>query len=120
MSFSLPNSQIPTEGPVGIPLVLDFTGGDNVTGDFALEQTSGTINFVQSAWIDNSKNTKALTLTISGTGQIITLKAGMVAMLPIIAANGSFSWRAQSVGAAVQVPVIFMNVDRPSIVYQAV
>lgn len=120
MSFQLANNAVPIAGSCGIPVILDFTLGNTAQGDFALEQTSGTIDFVQSMFIDNSLNTKALTIQFSGTKQIITLKAGMVGEFPIHPANGTFQWFATSVGANVQVPVIFMNQPANPYVYQAV
>lgn len=109
MSFALPNTTIPVSGPVGINVSLDFTGGDNVTGDLGLEQMQGVIDYVQSIWIDNFSNTKTLTIIFSGTQQRLTIAAGKQALLPVIAATGRFSWAATSVGSGIVVPVIFMN-----------
>lgn len=120
MSFALPNSQIPVQGPAGINGELNFVAVDNVTGDLALEQASGTLDFIQSIWIDNSLNTKSLSIIFSGTGQKITVKAGRQGIYPVIASNGSLSWRATSVAAAVIVPVIFMNVQQPYFQWDAV
>lgn len=119
-SFSLPNSQLPVEGPAGIPVNLDFSTVDNVTGDFTLEQAQGTLGFIQSVYIDNSLNTKSLSIVFPGLNYKITVKAGRQGIFPVIVPNGIFSWRAQSVGAAVVVPVIFMNVAQPYFQWDAV
>lgn len=109
-SFALPVNMEATEGPVGIPVNLDFTGGDISNGDFALEQSSNVITFVQALWIDNSLNTKLLSISFSGTNQILKVKANTQGYYPIMPFQGTFRWNATSVGAAVIVPVIFVNV----------
>lgn len=120
MSFPLPNSQKPKSGPVGIPITLDFTTADNAVGDLALEQMQGVIEFVQALYIDNSKNTKSLSITFSGLGYNITVKAGVQGIFPIITQQGALSWRATSVGAAVVVPLIMFNVQQDYFQWQAV
>lgn len=120
MSFPLPNSQKPSSGPVGIPVGLDFTGGDNAVGDLALEMMQGVLEFVQAIYIDNSKNTKSLTITFSGMAYNITVKAGVQGIFPVITQQGALSWRAASVGAALVVPIILFNVQQPYFQWQAV
>lgn len=117
MSFALPNTTLPVSGPVGVNVSLDFTGGDNVVGDLALEQMQGMIDYVQSIWIDNFSNTKTLTITFSGTGQRLTIAAGKQALLPVIAAVGRLSWSAQSLGSGIVVPVIMMNQPQTPFVF---
>jgi hypothetical protein len=100
----------PVEGPCGIPVLATvFSVGNTFIGDFALEMTSGTIGFVQSVWIDNSVNTKQFILSIPGTGQNITVKAGGVGDFPIYAPQGTFRWSAFSNAATADVPMIFKN-----------
>lgn len=120
MSFPLPNSQKPNSGPIGIPVALDFTAVDNVVGDLALEQMQSVIEFVQAIYIDNSKNTKSLTITFSGMAYTITIKAGVQGIFPVITQQGALSWRAQSIGAAVLVPTIMFNVQQPYVQWQSV
>lgn len=120
MSFALPNTSKPTSGPVGVNVALDFTAGDNVVGDLALEQSQGVIEYVQSIWIDNSLNTKSLSIIFSGMQQKITVKAGQQGLFPVLAAVGRFGWSAQSIGAAVVVPTIMMNQEVTPFLWQAV
>lgn len=120
MSFQLPNTQKPTQGPCAVNVALDFTAVDNVSGDLALEQSSGTLEYVQSIFIDNSLNTKSLSITFSGLGYKITVKAGQQGLFPVVIPNGTVSWRAQSVGAAVLVPCIMFNVEQTPFLWQAV
>lgn len=108
--FYLANTDKPVSGPCGVNVSLDFTGGDNISGDLALEQMQSIIDFVQSIWIDNSLNAKALTIVFGGTGQRITVKPNTQGMYPVIAAAGQLKWTAQSVGSGLVVPVIMMNV----------
>lgn len=120
MSFQLPNTQKPTSGPVGVNVPLDFTGGDNVTGDLALEQMQGVLEYVQAIYINNSANTKSLSLTFNGLNYNITVKVGQQGLFPVIIPNGSISWRAQSVGAGVIVPTIMFNTPQDPFLWQAV
>lgn len=120
MSIPMPNTQKPISGPVGIPVTLDFSTVDNVTGDLALEQMQGVIDYVQAVYIDNSANIKSLSITFAGLGYNITVKAGVQGIFPIIAQAGALSWRAKSVGAAVIVPIVLMNVQQPYVQWQAV
>lgn len=120
MSFALPSTQKPTSGPVGVNVALDFTGGDNITGDLTLEQVQGVIEFVQSIYINNAANTKSLSLTFNGLSYNITIKAGQQGLFPVILPNGSISWRAQSIGAGVIVPCIMFNTQQDPFLWQAV
>lgn len=110
MSFAIPSNAVPTEGPVGIPITLALAGIASVSGDFALEQTSGSIGFVQSAYIDNSGNASPLTIVFPGTQQNITVKGHTQGYYPVVPFQGTFTWQASSAGG-VNVPVIFMNVQ---------
>lgn len=113
MSFPLPNSQKPKSGPVGIPITLDFTGGNvNVSGDLALEMSQSVIEYVQAIYIDNSLNASPLTITFSGMGYKITVKANTQGIYPVITQQGALSWRASSAGN-VAVPTIMFNVQQP-------
>lgn len=122
--FGIPLDAQPTDGGIGVTLAFDFTGGAIVsTGDLTLEQMSGAIGFVQSCYIDNSLSTKPLSITVAGTLQTITIKAGQQGYFPLVPFTGTFSWSATcgAVSAAVKVPVIFMNIKlAAATVWQAV
>ncbi len=108
-SFAIPRNARPADGGIAVAVNLDFTTVDNVSGDLALEQSVGQIGFVQTVWIDNSANGKVLSITVPGTGQKIVVKANTQGYYPILPFNGTFTWAAHSAGAAVIVPVIFIN-----------
>lgn len=112
--FGIPLDTQPVQGGVGVSLNLDFTAGNQASGDFGQEMASGVIDYVQSVYIDNSGNTKALSITFGGTLQNITVKPNTQGYYPVVPANGTFSWVAVSTGANVKVPVIFMNVKIPT------
>lgn len=118
-SFALPNSQIPTQGPVGIPVALDFTASDNVVGDLTTEQQNGVIDFVQAIWIDNRLNTKTLLITFSGLQQTLSIRAGRQGCYPVLPGPGRLSWNASSVGSGVLVSTIMFNVKLPYFSYDA-
>lgn len=111
-SFAIPSKTLATEGPVGIPVILALLNAAISVGDFALEQTSGAIGYVQSVYIDNSANAGPLTFIFGGTQQNITVKAHTQGYYPIVPFQGTFQWQAFSAGnaGALNVPVIFMNV----------
>lgn len=118
--FGIPNLTAPAQGGVGIALNMDFTNVNVVQGDLQQEQSSGVLDYVQSMYLDNSLNTKSISLVIGGTLQTITLKAGQQALLPVIPATGIFRWQATSTGAALLVPVIFSNLPFNPYLWQAV
>lgn len=112
MSFQLPNTQRPTQGPCGIPVPFDFTTRDVVTGDLTLEQASGTIEYVQSIFIDNRFNAKAFVIVFGGLQYTIQCKAGRQGLFPVITATGSLQFTATSIGSGIVVPTIMMNVEQ--------
>jgi len=112
MSFAIPPKMLATEGPIGIPVAIAAPVGPAVaTGDFGLEQTNGTIGFVQSVYIDNSGNANPFTITFPGTQQSITVKGRTQGYYPIVPFQGTFSWAASTLVAPATVNVIFMNVQ---------
>lgn len=116
-SFQLPNTQKPSQGPAAISVPMDFTGGKTqVNGDLALEQMTGTLEFVQSIFIDNRLNAQPFTITFSGTSYTIQCKAGRQGIFPVIAANGALSFTAVSNGGVI-VPTLFMNVQYPYFIW---
>lgn len=112
-TFQLPNSQKPLQGPVGISVPFDFTTRDTVAGDLALEQMSGSIEFVQAIFIDNRLNTKPFTITFNGLQYTIQVKAGRQGIFPVLCAIGVCSFSATSPAAALIVPTIMFNVQQP-------
>jgi hypothetical protein len=120
MSFPLPNSQKPLAGPIGIPVSLDFTTLDTVRGDLSLEQMQGMLDYVQAIYIDNSLNTKSLSIIFSGLGYKITTKAGRQGIFPVITQQGGLSWQATSTGSGLVIPVIMFNVQQPYMQWDAV
>lgn len=111
--FPLNNSNKPKQGTYGLVVPLDFTTTDNVAGDLSMEQQTGLIEFVQSVWIDNSLNTKALKIVFGGTQYTLNVRAGRCGIFPIIAPAGILRFAATSVAAAVIVPTIFANFELP-------
>lgn len=114
MSFSLPNTQKPVQGPVGINVDFSFTALiQQISSDLALEQMQGVIEFVQSIYIDNRLNAQPFVITFSGLQQTIQCRPGRSGIFPVIAANGSLAFTAVSpVAAPLTVRTIMMNVEQ--------
>lgn len=113
MSFPLANTAKPVAGPVGVNVPLDFTLTNNVSSDLALEQMQGVLDFVQSIYINNFANTKALSITFNGLQYQINVAAGGWGIYPVLGTAGTLSWTATSVGAGLLVPTIMFNVAVP-------
>ena len=112
MTFQMPNTQIPAQGPVGIPIAFDFTTRQQISGDLALEQMQGAIEFVQSIFIDNRFNVQPFTISFGGMGYTIQVKPGRQGIWPVLAANGAMNFSGASNGGIV-VPVIMFNTMQP-------
>jgi hypothetical protein len=80
-------AKVPPEGPIAIPIPLDFTA----TTDYSLNLQNiisrGFISMVQAVFVDNSANSAAITLQFDNTSQNITLQAGEQAYLNVLCQN---------------------------------
>lgn len=108
----MPNSQVPTSGPVGIPVLLDFTGITQLSVDFALEQMQGAIEFIQAIYINNAANATAVNIVFSGMQYAIQCRASRQGIWPVLAPSGALAFTA-SAAAGMKVPIIVFNVQQP-------
>lgn len=118
-TFPMPNTQKPVSGPIGLPITLDFTGITTQDIDLALELQSGTIDYVQSVYIDNSANANALTLTFGGAQYKIVCKANFQGIFPVIAPVGIVRFTAACAGNP-KIPIILFNTVVPYFLWAAV
>lgn len=110
-TFQLPNNLKPLQGPCGLGINFDFTGGVlAIPADLMREQQSGIIDYVQSIFIDNRLNGSAFKITFSGFSFVINCKANRQGLFPVLApSGGALSFLAESAGGVV-VPTIMINV----------
>lgn len=100
-------------GPKAMPLVLDFSANAQVEFDLIDAVQRGAVEFVQSAWIDNSDNPNALTISFSQTGQRLKIPAGASGCWPIIAPSGLRCVASTIPGGGVIAYMILLNVPMP-------
>lgn len=82
------NSCRPPEGSLGVPIQIPFTStAQQWAADLNTLQTGAKINFFQSMFVDNSANTVALTIAPAGLQQTITVPAGWIGYVDILAPN---------------------------------
>src|SRR6185437_8483945 len=87
--FPVFNGYAPASGGAkAMPISLDFTVNGEIDFDLITETQRGIIDFVQSAWIDNSNNPNPLSLIYSQTGQAIVIPAKAQGIWPVIAPSG--------------------------------
>ena len=109
------NSLMPKEGPKSVNLALDFSAQTEITVDFTLATMQTVISVVQSVWVDNSQSTVPIEFTVQGTGQVIRVPAGSMAVLPVVAASKPKIVVDSASGLII--PVLFLNVPLPSAVW---
>jgi hypothetical protein len=110
------NGLWPSDLPKAFPVLVDLT---NITAmpwiiDLQEEQDLGVFPFVQSVYIDNSKNSVGLVLTTS-VGQQIVCPAYGQGFFPILDTDHRFSVATLSGGAGQnnQTPIFFLSVPMP-------
>jgi hypothetical protein len=107
----------PVQGPVVIMQNLDFTGTPSIDVDLGQFIQDGSIEFVQTLWIDNSQNTAALAIFIPATGQTLRVLAKQQAYLSAMF-TADCKCTVSTTQAAILVQLGFMNVDCGDIVWQ--
>lgn len=108
------NMTLPGEGPAALPQVADMT--NQTTADIDLTQAVETalISFISGAWIDNSANAQALTISVDGTGQTIIWPASKQGFIQLLAPNPpKFTLKQAAFGG----PVKFLFVNFPVFPY---
>lgn len=116
--FPVYNGLAPEGGPKALRLELDFSAAIFFDFDLVSEQDADAINFIQSAWIDNSQSARRLDIEVNGVPFRLSIPAGAMGMFPIIH-PGHFRCRfsVSAVVAAIKIPVIFLNVPSAHIIW---
>lgn len=84
-SIRVTNSRDPTEQPIAIPLHFDFTAAETYVVDLSTMLQRGTISGIQTLYFDNSVNNQRVLVTVQGSEQRISLRAGWQGYVPVLA-----------------------------------
>lgn len=106
------NAMIPPEGPKAIPYQLDFTAQTAYRADLTNLYQNNIISALQTAYVDNSANGKALKMSVEATGQVIFVPPYTEGYFPILSPNTGGIVFATTGGALVSVYLI--NVPMPA------
>ena len=116
------NGLWPVDLPKGFPVIVDMT---NAAGfpwviDLSEEQDLAQIPFIQSAWVDNSKNSIAIVITPS-IGQAVIIPPNAQGFVPILDTDHRFTVTTLNGTAAqnTQTPIIFLSVPMPATVWDS-
>jgi len=111
------NGPTPHEGPRALAVNCPFTSEiAEFNIDLTLSQTQAYISVIQGVFVDNSDNADVVSITANGaTNQTIDFPAGAQGYIPILATKPT-SFNVSSAGA-VTVPLIFLNVSVPAIIW---
>lgn len=86
-SIPVYNAQVPQEGPIAIPLNLDFTANTTYNLDIKTLIDQGFLSMVQTLFLDTTGLTGNLTVTIQGSNQLIIVKPNTQGYYPVICPN---------------------------------
>jgi hypothetical protein len=110
---------VPQEGPVAIPLILDFTTAAFAEYDLdmllPLEQSR--ISMVQTIYVDLSGSpTDGLTIIVNGTNQQINAAPNTQGYYAVMAPNPP-KFRFIGTPSTVRIPILLINVPIPGVVW---
>ena len=118
IDYPIFNAQVPKEGPKALSIVAPFTTAiQSFDVNLLLTQTQLYMSLVQAAFIDNSANSAAVSITIEQLGQTVTVPANSQAYLPLLVTKNSKLVISSPVTGDVNVTVIFLNVPVPAAVW---
>jgi hypothetical protein len=113
-AFKSPIMSLPEE-PVYVPITFDFTtdAAQVVTKEFAQEFQNLKIPFIQCAYIDNSGDANALTLSFNDGLFSVTVKGRTQGWYAVCVAEGIMRVTATSTASAIKKNVIFTSMMVP-------
>ncbi len=108
--YKVSNVVLPPEGPVIVPVELDFSSDDLIDIDGYQIVASGKLSYIQCVYIDNADNANALTLTAGLTNQRIIAPAGSQGYYPIFMGVPPHAKAETTAVADLKVKIYFANV----------
>lgn len=116
-SYKTGSGYTPGQGNRELPTVLALSGAQSFDDDLTNEMLQGSIETVQSVYIDNSLNGQSVSIQFKGgPRQKITCPANAQGYFPVVP-FGAVKFTATSTGA-VDVPVIWSNTERNANVWK--
>lgn len=100
--------------PIDVDLSIENPGNINLN-DVLLRDV---IEFVQTLFIDNRANPAVLTITMRGTGQVLSIPGNAQAYMPVCCTQDNSHFSFSTTGTPV-IPVEFLNFPMPAIVWSA-
>jgi hypothetical protein len=110
---------VPQEGPIAIPLLLDFSGPDfsEYDLDMLLPLEQARISMVQTIYIDLSGSpTDGLQVIVNGTNQQINAAPSTQGYYAVMAPNPP-KFRFLGTPSTVIIPIMLINVPIPGVVW---
>jgi len=108
--FGISNVVIPSEGPISVPVVLDFSAENIAELQGLLITQSEAISQIQGVYIDNGDNPEALTLTVTTTRQRIIAPANSQGFYSLMTINPPDMIAETVALSGLKVTLIFYNV----------
>lgn len=116
-SLKVPYSPLPCGDSKSIRFDMDFAATDSFEIDFTLSIQQKQIDSLQSVFIDNTQNASDFSVVTGALGQRLTVPAGGMAYLPIIAPNPAKLTCTASAGGSNLTTMIVNNFPTPTIVW---
>lgn len=107
----------PAEGPMVVPVFVDFTAVTSYKLDLTYIQQQGRLSMIQTIYVDNSLNAQPITIITDTVNQSVRIPAYCQAYIPLAVTN-KMAITLNSTGAVV-VPVHVLNVAMNAAVWVA-
>ena len=118
-NVNIRNRELPCEGPIAVPIQLDFTSTPSYSLNLLQQQQQTRISLVQTVFVDMSNATHSdLSILIPSVNQNIKAKRGTQGYYPVLCPNPvEMVFSVASSGDIVQ--VILINVSIAGVVWTA-
>lgn len=112
-AYSVFNGMAPKEGPKALTFDFDLRTVGTLTDDLLLENTNGVIQFVQTAYVDNSTNPNPLTIYFPITRQKLVVPATAQGNWPVFSPDQTQFTVSTTPDPGAIGTIIFLNVPMP-------
>lgn len=112
-AFPTFNGYAPKEGVKALPIFFDFRTVAVLEFDLLLENTQGSIQMVQSVWVDNADNPNSIEILFGVTNQRVVVPANVQAMCPVITVDQTRVKITGTINPDAVGQIILMNVPMP-------
>lgn len=105
------NTLAPINAGKAVMDLLDFSTDSSIDVSCADEQRGGTVEYVQTLWVDNSINTATLSILVKGTGQVIKVAPKTQGYYSVLSAQEFKATISTTPAASLLVTLGFINVE---------